>query len=542
MYKALYRKYRPQVFSDVVGQEHITKTLEHQITGGNVSHAYLFTGSRGTGKTTCAKILAKAVNCLQPDDGNPCGVCANCKAIGDESLPDVMEIDAASNNGVDDIRELRDRIAFAPAQAKYKVYIIDEVHMLSSAASNALLKTLEEPPAHAIFILATTEVNALLPTILSRCQRYDFKRIEPEDIVGRIKYVAKNEGLNITDGAAGIIASVCDGGMRDALSILDLCAAAGKDIDEALVNSICGRAGTEYLFKMGERIAAEDTAGSLRVIAELHNDSVDMKRLGLELCEFYRTVTLICSGLDAKTACGSTAAISEKYENFAKTPSAEVAIHCLTVLNEAISDMSTGNRRSSLEAAIIKLTNPRLESSNEALLSRISALENKMRSGNFVSASAAAVETSAEPIETPVETAPAPIKIEEPTLARREPAPQPITTAVPPPPTAEKIPEGDQTMLLEWNDIIEATFKKAPLMYGFIKGTKASKCENVIIIHSKSEQLRSQLAKKEGINYRGLCAAIIEVMGKPFAPIMEPKEKVDISDPLLSFADKLDSL
>ncbi len=536
MYKALYRKYRPMEFSDVVGQEHITKTLSNQVSMGNVSHAYLFTGSRGTGKTTCAKILAKAVNCLNPDNGNPCGECANCKAIGDESLPDVMEIDAASNNGVDDIRELRDRIAFAPAQAKYKVYIIDEVHMLSNAASNALLKTLEEPPSHAIFILATTEVNALLPTILSRCQRYDFKRIEPEDIVGRIKYVAEKENLNITDGAAAIIATVCDGGMRDALSILDLTAAAGRDIDEELVNSICGRAGTEYLFKLAETIVLEDTAGALKIIAELHNDSVDMKRLALEICEFYRTITLICSGVDPKTACGSTEAIANKYLEFSKKTSAESSIHSLRIINESISDMASGNRRSALEAAIITLTNPRLDVSNEALLSRIAALENKIKSGNFAPQPSAVRSEVAEPIADDK------AEKQEMSFERKTETKPASPPPAPPIPIADKIPEGDQTMLLEWNDIVELTFKKAPLMYGLIKGTKASKVGNVIIIHSNSDQLRGQLSKKEGINYKGLCNAILEIMGSAYAPVMEPKAKVDISDPLMSFAEKLDNL
>ncbi len=537
MYKALYRKYRPLEFSDVVGQEHITKILANQVNGGNVSHAYLFTGSRGTGKTTCAKILAKAVNCLSPKDGNPCGECENCKAIGAETLPDVLEIDAASNNGVDDMRELRERIVFAPQQAKYKVYIIDEVHMLSNSASNALLKTLEEPPAHAIFILATTEVQSLLSTILSRCQRYDFKRIEPEDIVKRIQYVCSQEGLQITEGAASTIASVCDGGMRDALSILDLCAAASREIDEALVNNICGRAGMDYLFALSGAIVAENTTEALKIIAELHNDSIDMKRLAIELCEFFRTITLICSGLEAKTACGSTQSIADKYVEFSQKTSAESSIHYLKTINEAISEMSSGNRRSALEAAIIKLTNPRLETSNEALLSRIAALENMIKSGNVQMS--ASVQTT-EPVSAAETPAPkpaiesAPIKREAPVTA------QPVVK--PPVPIAEKIPEGDQTILLEWNDIVELTFKKAPLMYGLIKGTKASKCGNVIIIHSNSEQLRGQLSKKEGINYRGLCAAILEVMGTPYAPLMEPKQKVDISDPLMSFADKLENL
>lgn len=223
MYKALYRKYRPQLFADVVGQPQVTVTLKNELMAGRISHAYLFTGSRGTGKTTCAKILAKAVNCLDPQDGDPCGACPVCRGLDDGSILDVVEIDAASNNGVDSIRALIEESNFTPANAKYRVYIIDEVHMLSVAAFNALLKTLEEPPAHVIFILATTEVHKLLPTILSRCQRFDFRRIAPEDIAERLELVCEKEHVEIDRDAAMLIAVTADGGMRDALSILDQC-------------------------------------------------------------------------------------------------------------------------------------------------------------------------------------------------------------------------------------------------------------------------------------------------------------------------------
>ena len=230
MYQVLYRKWRPQVFTDVYGQEHITKTLMNAVDTGRVSHAYLFTGSRGTGKTTCAKILAKAVNCEHPVNGNPCNECASCRGIDDGSVVDVVEIDAASNNGVDNIRDLREETNYMPSSVKYRVYIIDEVHMLSTGAFNALLKTLEEPPEHVKFILATTEVHKLPSTILSRCQRFDFKRISPEDISSRLKYVAKQENIDLTDEGAMLIARVSDGGMRDALSLLDRCASYGKKI------------------------------------------------------------------------------------------------------------------------------------------------------------------------------------------------------------------------------------------------------------------------------------------------------------------------
>ena len=242
-YQALYRKYRPQTFSEVVGQEHITETLKIELAARKTVHAYLFTGSRGTGKTSCAKILAKAVNCLNPKDGDPCLSCESCLSVAKGENTDIVEIDAASNNSVDSIRELRDQVSFAPSSSKYRVYIIDEVHMLTVSAFNALLKTLEEPPAHVVFILATTEVHKLPATILSRCQRFDFRRIEADRICERIQYIADKEGLTVTDGAASLIAAAADGGMRDALSILDLCASGSKNIDEETVESVCGMAG-----------------------------------------------------------------------------------------------------------------------------------------------------------------------------------------------------------------------------------------------------------------------------------------------------------
>ena len=251
-YQALYRKYRPQTFSDVVGQDHITKTLKNGIEEGRIVHAYLFTGTRGTGKTTCAKILSKAVNCLDPQNGDPCGKCSACLAANAGTATDIVEIDAASNNRVDDVRELRDQVNFPPAALKYRVYIIDEVHMLSGGAFNALLKTLEEPPAHVIFILATTEVHKLPATILSRCQRFDFRRIDSDVIAARLLEIAGKEGFSLTKEGAALIAGVADGAMRDALGILDLCAASGEEITEETVARVCSMAGNDYLLHLAD--------------------------------------------------------------------------------------------------------------------------------------------------------------------------------------------------------------------------------------------------------------------------------------------------
>ena len=292
MYRALYRKWRPQRFEDVVGQRGIVTALRNQIATGRVGHAYLFTGVRGTGKTTCAKIFAKAVNCLHPQNGDPCGECEICKGIDNGSILDVVEMDAASNNGVDDIRDLRDETAYTPSACQYKVYIIDEVHMLSTAAFNALLKTLEEPPAHVIFILATTEIQKVPATILSRCQRYDFTRIGPEDIAQRVEYIAGEEHLELTSDGAELIARLADGALRDALSILDTCAGVTAKIDADVVRRMAGVTDRSYLFRISDALEAQDGAAALAQLAQLRQQSVDVKRLTEELIAHYRALML----------------------------------------------------------------------------------------------------------------------------------------------------------------------------------------------------------------------------------------------------------
>ena len=292
LYRALYRKWRPRKFADVVGQEAIVTALQNQIAAGRIGHAYLFTGTRGTGKTTCAKIFAKAVNCLDTTSPDPCGECAVCKGIDEGTILDVSEIDAASNNSVDDIRDLRDETAYLPAVCKYKVYIIDEVHMLSTSAFNALLKTMEEPPEHVIFILATTEVQKVPATILSRCQRYDFQRITADKIAGRLEYVAGQENIELDHNAAELIGRLADGAMRDALSILDTCAGVSNTVDEALVRRMAGVTDRKYLFEISDAIAARDAVKALQEIAALRQQSVDMRRLCMELAGHYRNLML----------------------------------------------------------------------------------------------------------------------------------------------------------------------------------------------------------------------------------------------------------
>ena len=300
MYRALYRKWRPRRFADVVGQTAIVTALQNQIAAGRIGHAYLFTGTRGTGKTTCAKIFAKAVNCLDASSPDPCGECEVCKGLDSGAIMDIVEMDAASNNSVDDIRDLRDEVAYLPSVCRYKVYIIDEVHMLSNQAFNALLKTMEEPPEHVIFILATTEVQKVPVTILSRCQRYDFTRITPEDIAGRLTYVAEQENIALDPGAAKLIGRLADGAMRDALSILDTCAGVSNTVDEALVRRMAGVTDRGYLFEISDAITSRDSVSALEKIAELRQKSVDMRRLCMELAGHYRNLML--SGLPGGTA------------------------------------------------------------------------------------------------------------------------------------------------------------------------------------------------------------------------------------------------
>ena len=359
MYRALYRKWRPQRFEDVVGQRAIVTALKNQITANRVGHAYLFTGVRGTGKTTCAKIFAKAVNCLHPVNGDPCGECEICKGIDNGSILDVVEMDAASNNGVDDIRDLRDETAYTPSACKYKVYIIDEVHMLSTAAFNALLKTLEEPPAHVIFILATTEIQKVPATILSRCQRYDFTRIGPEDIARRVEYIAGEEKLELSPDGAELIARLADGALRDALSILGTCAGVTAKIDADVVRRMAGVTDRSYLFRISDALEAQDGATALAQLAQLRQQSVDVKRLTEELIAHYRALML--AALPGGQSLLSGVSPEEEALYLEKGPQLgqREAIRAIRALGSALEHMTRGSdQRIELELALFGLSEP----------------------------------------------------------------------------------------------------------------------------------------------------------------------------------------
>ncbi len=401
MYQVLYRKYRPQVFSDIAGQEHVTSTLSNELKEGKISHAYLFNGSRGTGKTTCARILAKAVNCLNPQDGNPCNECEMCRGIDNGSILDVIEIDAASNRGVDNIRDLTDEANFTPANAKYRVYIIDEVHMLTIEAFNALLKTLEEPPEHVKFILATTEVHKLPPTILSRCQRFDFRRIPVEDIVKRLKFVCQSEGLSIDDSAANLVASIADGALRDALSLLDQCASRSKDITAEVVESAAGMAGKSYLYDLADALNDKDTAKVFQMIDDLHNASCDMERLCSELISHFRNLMVVKTVKKAEGLIVCTAEELRKIGEQSQKFTLENILYCLSQLETTLANIKRGlSGRIETEMAMVRICSPKLDETNKGLLSRVAELEMKLSS--IAQGERVVVKQETKPAETPV--------------------------------------------------------------------------------------------------------------------------------------------
>ena len=385
MYQALYRKWRPQTFADVIGQQHVTDTLRAQIKSGRLSHAYLFTGTRGTGKTTCAKILARAVNCEHPVNGDPCNECAACRGILDGSVLDVTEIDAASNNGVDNIRDLRDETRYTPAQVKKRVFIIDEVHMLSIGAFNALLKTLEEPPEHVLFILATTELHKVPATILSRCQRFDFRRIGAEDIARRLLDVAAGEGIELTEGAARLIARLADGAMRDALSMLDRAAAAGA-VDEQTVTAALGVLGQGDGMRLAEALKAGDLAAAVGLLDEYYNEGRDLAAVYDQMLGLIRDALLVKTSKTDVSALISPAYTVKTLQKLCDGLAASTLLAWSRVIGEALDRMrSAANRRVEAELCAVRLCSLGAED-YDTLGGRVEALEEKMKRGMPVQA------------------------------------------------------------------------------------------------------------------------------------------------------------
>ena len=418
MYQALYRKYRPQTFDDLVGQLAVTQTLKTQVASGRLSHAYLFTGSRGTGKTSSAKILAKAVNCENPQNGNPCNCCASCRAIDSGACMDVLEIDAASNNGVDNVRDLRDDAIYSPSQVKMRVYIIDEVHMLSISAFNALLKIIEEPPEHLLFILATTELHKVPATILSRCQRFSFRRISQEDIASRLQYVSYQESIELTDSAARVLARLADGGMRDGLSLLDQCASATQgELTPERVYACLGIAGIQDCGKLMGCIAKHDTAGALSLLNRFYAEGKDMGALLDEMACLTRDFMILKAAPKEGISLLSGVAADDEVKTLADGFSAAELTRMLNIIQQTVAGFTrSSSRRMDAEMCIINLCQPELNLDGEALNARISRLEEQIRAG-VVAAPAPAPEKKKEKEKAaaaPVQEKTVPAQTEEP--------------------------------------------------------------------------------------------------------------------------------
>ena len=476
MYRALYRKWRPRRFEDVVGQRAIVTALKHQIAAGRVGHAYLFTGVRGTGKTTCAKIFAKAVNCLHPQDGDPCGECEICKGLDNGSILDVVEMDAASNNGVDDIRDLRDETAYTPSACQYKVYIIDEVHMLSTAAFNALLKTLEEPPAHVIFILATTEIQKVPATILSRCQRYDFTRIGPEDIAARVQYIAGQEQLQLTEEGAELIARLADGALRDALSILDTCAGVTTQIDADIVRRMAGVTDRGYLFELSDALESQDGAAALALLARLRQQSVDVKRLTEELIAHYRALMLAALPGGKSLLSGVSPEEEARYLEQGPKLGQRAAIRAIRTLGTALEHMTRGSdQRIELELALFSLSEPP-QAAQTVVVQQTAAPSAPQREAPRPFASAQAAPFVSAPVE-PVPAAA--VQETAPQSAAQEPAPLETAAAAPseempplpwdeaPPPPEEQPPilDGESVPAVQTPSVPEETVQPVQPVY-----------------------------------------------------------------------------
>ena len=424
MHQALYRKWRPRSFDEVYGQEHITSILKYEVANNKFSHAYLFCGSRGTGKTSCAKILAKAVNCLDPSNGSPCGKCEACRAIDAGATTDVLEMDAASNNGVDNIRDIRDEVVYSPSNLKYRVYIIDEVHMLSASAFNALLKTLEEPPAHVVFILATTELHKLPATIISRCQRFDFRRITTEVLKDHLLRIAEAEGIELEESAAVLLAKQAQGGMRDAISLFDLCAGNREKIDEEIVNNTVGKIGRESILSVVRAVLDRDYETIFAAIDEVVSSSRDVTVFWQDLISVYRDLLIVKSSSTSSAYLDLTDSETVALKAIAADFSIEkLSYHC-SMLNEALLAMQKANsiRRITAELTLVRMCDERLNTSPEAMLSRIASIESRLATGNFAAPTqgAANASVSSESIAQAT-TQPEAVKTEKPSRAARRP-------------------------------------------------------------------------------------------------------------------------
>ena len=461
MYQALYRKYRPQTFDDVVGQESITQILRTQVVTGKLSHAYLFTGSRGTGKTTCSKILAKAVNCLNPVQGNPCNCCEACRAIDSGACMDVLEIDAASNNGVDNVRSLREDAVYAPAQVKKRVYIIDEVHMLSLSAFNALLKIIEEPPAHLMFILATTELHKVPATILSRCQRFSFRRIDPEAIAARIHYVAYEEGIELSDEAANLLGRLADGALRDGLSLLDQCAAAAQGpVTAETVYAALGIAGARTAGEILRAVSARDSGKALTLFTRQYAEGKDLGALVDELVSLCRDLLLLKTAPRAGASMLSGVCTDTELQALLGCFTAQELLRHTRLLQDTASGFNkSANRRVDVELCLLQMCDPGLSLDAEAINARLSRVEAVLASGVLP---APAKEPEGEAPARDGTEAPPPSDRDAPPSPREEPP-----AALPPDSGGEELP------VSFWADLIRAVQRWRPSLASYFNNNDA---------------------------------------------------------------------
>ncbi len=567
-YQVLYRKYRPRTFSDVVGQPQVTVTLKNELKAGRINHAYLFTGTRGTGKTSCAKILSKAVNCLNPRDGEPCCECEICRGIDAGEIFDVVEMDAASNRRIDDIREISEKVTYTPERGKYRVFIIDEVHMLTTEAFNALLKTLEEPPAHVLFILATTEVHKLPATILSRCQRFDFHRINAQDMAARVKYVTEQEGCSITDEAALLVAVIADGAVRDALSLLDRCLAISGDVDAETVRKAAGLAQKDYLLDLASACVNKNSERAVSTLNKLYNDSKDMAKLCDELINHYRSLMLIKTVRNPRELILMSDSEYDTAFDQAQVLSLADIVYAMDVLQTAFERMGRdADSRIELEIALVKLSSPELESSIESLLARISALEKAVKCGipqQAVQVQAQPVTTPAPTQEEPKHTEPEKKESTPPAPAKEEPAHEPVkneapVAEVPPAPKsgADKvlpIPKKPKapvdmdsimqaaTPLSSWPEVVENLKQYSRIIASSFAGTTAYASGDYLLIDSPTDipfKLLQNSTQRDNLR-----KAVQEITGKRYilGPYKRPENKQEEADPLDSLGESLKSM
>lgn len=550
MYRVLYRKWRPAVFTDVSGQEHITSTLQNEVSSGRLNHAYLFTGSRGTGKTTCAKILAKAVNCLNPQNGNPCGECEICKGIDDGSILDIVEMDAASNRKIDDIRQIIDEVQFKPAKCKYRVYIVDEVHMLTTEAFNALLKTLEEPPEHVIFILATTEVHKLPQTIRSRCQRFDFHRIPPKAIADRVEYVVSQENAEITESAALMLASVADGALRDALSLLDSCLAVSSHIDEEVVRNAAGLVSKTYLFELATAIINKNPTRSLEIIDRLYSESKDMARLCDELVEHFRALMLIKTIKNPRDILIMSDDEFEQAVTQSDYLSLADIVFYMDVLSRAYQRMGRGTGdRTELEMALVKMSATELDGTVEALTARVTALEKAVKRGITVNYAQPAQQSVQAEVAQSASVPNTQTEVEEP-FAKPEPEHKKAPVAKPAPEVKSVAQRASVNLdelydnavpFARWVEVVDSLKSVSRSIAAAFAGSTAYESGNYLLIDTNNE-LAFDLLRQNGRRTE-IKQTLLELTGKNYSlgPYKRstPK-KVEKTDPLNSLVQSLE--